>query len=370
MRGSHILAAALVLGVVLPTSPTLGSGRVGPVAQPNAPFTLRRVDPCFLVPSLPGGTVWPISPVTRAHAIRGSFNEPRSGSAPHFGVDVQALSNEAPVYAVSSGRLRSVTRPPHHSLIDVGVQNGRFLQYWHVLPLQSLHAGMQVRPGQLIGHVKKGYYHVHLSEFYASCGWINPMRPSGPLYVGANIERPQIGRLRAYIANSAAFQSFDTGRNPNTQTDPSTPLRLSDLHGVVDLRSEIWDWPHKMMVGRPQLALEPAAIRAYLAPRFNPYKHVSRMKHVYDGATLLRPARQGTTTWHIWAFGTWRQSSGYFDSGPNANAHLGAAYVWHVGGVSGLHTNEYRNGAYQYCVEALTINGRGRARCTPVVINN
>lgn len=124
------------------------------------------------------------------------------------------------------------------------------------------------------------------------------------------------------------------------------------------------------MVERPQMALEPAAIRAYLAPRFNPYEHVSEIMHVYDGARLWTPARRGTTIWHIWAFGTWRDCECDYESGVESRSHCGAQYVWHVGGTRGLHTTLYRNGPYEYCVEALTINGRPRRRCTQVEITN
>jgi hypothetical protein len=62
---------------------------------------------------------------------------------------------------------------------------------------------MSIEAGQLIGHVQIAYYHVH---------------------------------LQAFVANNAAFRSFNAGTNPADQTDPSTPLTLDDLHGVVDLR--------------------------------------------------------------------------------------------------------------------------------------
>lgn len=148
------------------------------------------------------------------------------------------------------------------------------------------------------------------------------------------------------------------------------PLSLSTLHGVVDLRAEVHDWPVRAMTGKPQLELEVAAIRAYLAPLSDRHAHLSRMKTIFDGATLLDPARLGTTLWHIWAFGTWRDSTGYYQSGPFARSHLGAAYVWHVGGARGLHTQLYADGKYQYCVQALTIEGVRGTRCTAVVIQN
>jgi hypothetical protein len=309
-----------------------------------------------------------LAPTGRAHAIRGSLNEPR-GHSPHFGVDVEALIDRAPVYSISAGLVVGLKRKAGHVSVKV-FGHDHFFQYWHVVPLNNLYLYMPIDVGQLIGHVQYLYYHVHVSEFSSPCGWINPMRPGGALNVNANTENPSIGKLHAFVANGSAFRPFNTGKSPGCQVDASIPLKLNDLHGVVDLRSAVWDWPDKGMVERPQMALEPAAIWAYLAPRFNPYEHVSKIKHVYDGATLLVPARLGTTTWHIWAFGTWRDCECYFESGVHSRSHCGSDYVWHVGGTRGLHTTRYRNGPYQYCVEALTINGRPRTRCTQVVIKN
>jgi hypothetical protein len=340
--------------------------RAAPVR--NTRFTLSSVDGCFFVPPPPGGTVWPLAPVDRPHGIRGSFNGVR-GISPHFGVDVEALVNQAPVHSIASGYVSAMKQGVNHFSVRT-LDQDHFLDYYHVVPLSTLHRGSWVAAGQLIGHVVKAYYHVHVAERDQPCGWINPMRPTGPLHVAANGEQPTIGPLHAYVANRAAFRRFDTGKNPKLETDPATPLELTDLHGLVDMRAEIHDWPTKRMVERPQLELETAAIRAYLAPRFNRLEHVSRMKLIFDGATLLNPARFGTSIWHLWAFGTWRDSSGYFDKGPNARTHLGAAYVWHVAGVLGLHTTRYRNGDYQYCVQALTINGVRGTRCTPVAIHN
>jgi hypothetical protein len=273
------------------------------------------------------------------------------------------------VYAIAAGTVIRI-RPGTHRFSVRTLANGHNLYYDHVVPVPSLYAGERVTAGELIGHVVKAYYHVHVSEHSAVCGWINPMRPTGPLWVAQNTEPPTIGPLGAFVANSAAFRRFDTGENPSQEHDPATPLSLSGLHGVVDLRAEVHDWPRRLMTGKPQLELEVAAIRAYLAPLSDRYAHLSRMKMIYDGATLLDPTRLGTTIWHIWAFGTWRDSSGYFDSGPDAKSHLGAAYVWHVGGPLGLHTQLYPDGRYQYCVQALTINGVRGTRCTDVVIQN
>jgi hypothetical protein len=139
---------------------------------------------------------------------------------------------------------------------------------------------------------------------------------------------------------------------------------------VVDLRARVYDRPVKRMVERRQLELEPAAIRAWLAPADDRHRHVSKLKLIYNGATLFRPRLFHTTKWHVWAFGTWRQATGYRDHGPNADLHIGADYVWHVGGTRGLHTTLYPDGTYKFCIQVLTINDRRATRCTPLAIDN
>jgi hypothetical protein len=364
-QASYLIATTMILGLATSASASMP---VAVRAIPNRPFTLARVDRCFFAPP-PAGTVgWPLAPLHRAHGIRGSFNGVR-GSSPHYGADVEAVRNGAPVYAVAAG---TVTRHRpgvrHFSIRTPGA--GHSILYDHVIPAPGIATGAWVSSGRLIGHIVPAYYHVHVSELDAACGWVDPMRPTGPLHVAQNTEAPTIEPLHAFAANAAAFRRFDTSRNPAHEVNPATPMPLTSLHGVVDLRAEIHDWPRRLMVDRPQLELEVAAIRSYLAPVSDRHAHVSRMKMIFDGATLLDPARHGTTIWHIWAFGTWRNSAGYFQKGPGARVNLGTAYVWHVGGITGLHTGRYPNGKYLYCVQALTDNGVRATRCTPVVIDN
>ena len=188
----------------------------GADARPLPPFTLSSVDSCFRVPPAPGGSVWPLAPISRPHSIRGSLNEPR-GDSPHFGVDVEALMNRAPVYAISPGIVSGLKRKAGHVSIKVFGQH-HFFQYWHVAPLADVHLYMSIAVGQLIGHVQNAYYHVHVSEFSSPCGWINPMRPGAALYVGANTEKPSIGKLKAFVADSRAFRPFNTGESPGARS--------------------------------------------------------------------------------------------------------------------------------------------------------
>jgi hypothetical protein len=44
--------------------------------------------------------------------------------------------------------------------------------------------------------------------------------------------------------------------------------------------------------------------------------------------------------------------------------------TWHVGGPHGWEVNRIPNGQYQYCVQAITINGVKSHRCTPVTVRH
>jgi hypothetical protein len=355
-----------VAGLTLVVAWSSTASMAGTGGTRNTRFTLARVDPCFVAPSPGGATDWPLAPVHRAHAIRGSFNEVR-GDNVHFGVDVAALHDQSVVHSIAAGRILRLH--PGRRGFSIGSLH-HYLFYDHVVPLSTLHLGEWIDAGQVIGRRIMVMGHVHVSELDKPCGWINPMRPTGPLRVAQNTEPPTIGPLQAFVANSAAFRRFDPDENPALEHDPATPLQLTSLHGVVDLRAEVHDWPRLQMPGTQQLELEVAAIRAYLAPLSNRRAHLSPLKMIFDGATLLEPARLGTSFWHIWAFGTWRDSSGYFHEGDPIRGQLGAAYVWHVGGTLGLDTNLYPDGRYRYCVQALTINGVEGTRCARVVIDN
>lgn len=139
----------------------------------NGRFTLARVDRCFFAPPPSGVTGWPLAPTGRAHGIRGSFNGVR-GAAPHFGVDVEALRNQAPVYAVAAGSVLRVRQRAHRFSIRT-LANGHNLFYDHVVPVPTLHTNEPIDAGELVGHVVKGYYHVHVSEHTAACDAALPL---------------------------------------------------------------------------------------------------------------------------------------------------------------------------------------------------
>jgi hypothetical protein len=340
---------------------TTGGGSTtshGNEALPNQPFTLRSVDArCFGAKTSPGG--WPFAPTESVHPLRGSFDEPRGPV--HIGVDVEAPKDQAAVLAMQSGRVRNVT-PDHFDVVPVHGPKGSYLQYWHVNVLPSVHNGAVVKRRQKLGTVKKGYLHVHISEFAAGCGLVNPARPGGLLADPYNREWPSIGPLSAMAAGPRAFPPLNLNQAPASFTDPGRPVSLDHLSGTVDLRASVTDTPKVRMQHNPQLPLAPAAIRAFLAPLDDGHKHYT-MRTIFDGSRLLPT---GTPLWHIWAFGTYRLNGCYYSS----TATCAMQTVWHVGGPNGFNTKAVPNGAYKYCVEALTIAGVDAQRCTPVTIKN
>ena len=50
-------AIAILFGLLMSTPPTPAGEMAGAEARPNPPFTLSSVDPCFLAPPTPWGSV-------------------------------------------------------------------------------------------------------------------------------------------------------------------------------------------------------------------------------------------------------------------------------------------------------------------------
>jgi hypothetical protein len=275
-------------------------------------------------------------------------------------VDVQMVRDRAPVFAMSSGRIVGIS--PHRAHSSIGGPHGIYV-YWHARLRARLSRGTVVSRGQRVATDIQPFHHVHVSELNRHCGFVDLRRPTGVLHDPRDRERPRIGPISAYVANRRAFKPADPTVDPAQATDPATPLTLNDLHGVVDFRAGVTDMPIHRMVRQPQLPLEAAAIRAYLAPAHDRLRVIGHVRNVFDGSRLLKPA---AGLWHVWAFGTFRQNGCYF----SPQAPCAADYVWHVGGPRGWNVNRLPNGDYQYCVQAITINGVKQHRCTDITVRH
>jgi hypothetical protein len=355
-----LLIAAVALGFgVCSQGPQMA--RAGEVHR-LAPFELRAVDACFYESSY-GGALWPFRPRRALHAIRSGLNDPRTPV--HFGNDVWASRDQQAVYAMQAGVIRHV----HSDHFSVGGYRHNF-SYWHVARSRGIHEGVRVRRGQLLGHIFHNYWHVHISEHTARCGTVDPQRPTGALHHPYDMHPARIGALSAYTANADAYRlpRFDT--DPPSLTDPSTPLALDHLHGVVDFRAAVTHTPRALApidpargVRFPEHAQAPAAIRGYLAPSRHRRRHVGHVWR-FDGAHVLRADAVNRT----WAFGTWRHDDCYWHW-TSLTATCEQNIVWHVAG-RGFDTRKVTNGTYVYCIAALTINNVPSRRCTPVTIKN
>jgi murein DD-endopeptidase MepM/ murein hydrolase activator NlpD len=119
----------------------------------------------FALPARAAAYSWPLKPFHKAHPVRGSFGDPRyhhdtegSLSSFHFGVDISARDGQA-VYSVSSGYVHA-----YAAHLTVTTHKSREYGYWHIRPV--VRTGKWVRRHQLIGHVIKGWGHVHFAESY------------------------------------------------------------------------------------------------------------------------------------------------------------------------------------------------------------
>ena len=132
---------------------------------------------------------WPLKPFGRPHPARGYLDDPRIagnlGSRTfHFGIDIPAAPG-TPVFAIRAG-----TTWVHYSTVYVRSGTTTF-EYWHIVP--AVRSYRLVLRHALLGRVRTGFNHVHLSERQFG-RYVNPLRPGG-LGPFADSTSPQIVKL-------------------------------------------------------------------------------------------------------------------------------------------------------------------------------
>ena len=195
--------------------------------------------------SAPASYGWPVRPFHRAHAIRGSFGDPRVGLAPngidttysfHTGVDVVAADG-TPVYATLTGSV--VVESTHPDVVWVRDRRGTVFSYWHVTP--AVRTGDHVTAYEtIVGHVEKPWGHVHFSESREG-QLLNPLR--------AGAMGPYVDRTAPQVASVTLEQT-------------RTPFALAGARGSLDVIAEVGDAPAHP-IARPwnDLPVMPALVR-------------------------------------------------------------------------------------------------------------
>ena len=183
---------------------------------------------------------WPVRPFHKPHPIRGTFGDPRyhldaegSLSAFHFGVDIVAHDG-TPVYAVEPG----VVVRRHRDSVTIGRDSGRRFGYWHIRPVVK--SGTYVRLHQLLGHVIKGWGHVHFAESFLG-SYRNPLRKRA-LTPFSDHTVPTVASVQVLAAGSG-------------------PANDQHIVGPIDIIANVYDTPPLEPPSPWNLArLAPAAI--------------------------------------------------------------------------------------------------------------
>jgi O-antigen ligase len=330
-------------------------------------------------------TGWPVAPLHRQHAIRGSFLDPRAGTlrrggeaAYHFGIDITVRDDRpepgAPpgrthgVYAVEGGTAILPQRGASGPCEDRKVSIGHF-DYWHVDTSGVVASGERIRPGQMIGWTCKGLWHVHLSEWMQLYGrrvYVNPVHPGMKLAPYVDREPPRIDAIAFY---RPTMPRWTVGARV---TLPQAGVRLpgARLSGLVDVRARIDD---------PSLRAGP------LAAPTQPYRVALELVRDRDGRTILARtvfradvllgSSQGTQVVPI----GFHYAPGTEETLPAAaclrarRARCGGTYWFRLFArptSAYWDTRRAPNGTYRLSVRAWDAAGNETARTTQVTIRN
>ncbi len=322
-----------------------------PALAPAA-LVLFALTPVSGVAAVAGGYDWPVKPFDRPHPVRGDFGDPRTtfDGPPtlrglmssggifqlHFGVDI-AVPDGTPVYPVRSG----IASFHNSRTVAVDSGGGFAAEYWHIVPA--------IRPGQLVtayrtvlGHVMKGYKHVHFTE-------LDHGRPVNPL---------GRGHLTGYqdrttpVVTSISFRRSDTG-----------PELLPEcVQGRIVPIAQAFDVPAVPAPGTwSNLPVAPALLTWRIESAVNG-KIVVPEQTAFDVRTRL----PRDAFWTLYARGT-RQNMATFD-GQRAWRQPGV-YLYKLGRAP-LDTSRIANGIYELVVTAADIRGNTSSARQVFIIRN
>jgi len=152
---------------------------------------------CLARGTIPG---WPLKPFHQQHAIRAGIDELRPANF-HVAVDIEANDLQR-VYTIQSG-YASVAQSGYG---DTKVTVGDYT-YWHITPTVS--SGQYVVAYKTeVGAVENGFGHLAFSEG-PDDGYVDPLRPGGPLRPYTDSEAPVIGAPEIFSDGEVIDHAFD-----------------------------------------------------------------------------------------------------------------------------------------------------------------
>jgi murein DD-endopeptidase MepM/ murein hydrolase activator NlpD len=296
---------------------------------------------------------WPLKPFDRQHPVRGSFGDPRSifRGAPtvrglmtsrcacsyHQGIDISGADGTA-VYPVRSGVVRIVTP----DWVEVGSDDGKAFQYWHIAA--SVRVGDRVQVAEtVLGHILRGAQHVHLTELQDG----KPVNPLAPGHIGpyADTTTPRVSAI--------TFRGSDTG-----------PELLPEfLHGRVEMIASAFDTPAipvpQMWSGLP---VTPAKL-TYRITTF-PQTQVVVPETVAMDVTQRLPST--SDMWHTYARGS---HMNMVQMGAHRYWYQPGAYLFKL--TAGLFdTRQLKDGVYRLTVTAWDTAGNHDATSQILNVHN
>jgi hypothetical protein len=299
------------------------------------------------------GYNWPVRPFDHPHPVRANFGDPRTTFlgpptrrglmtsngvfAFHFGVDI-AVPDGTPVYPVRSG----VASLRGGLTVAVDSGDGFVAEYWHIVP--TVTAGQKVVAYEtVLGHVLKGYEHVHFTEDDHGRA-VNPLAPG---HLGPYDDST------APIVHSISFRGSDTG----------SELLPESLHGRVVLIADAYDVPAMPVPGVWNGLPVAPALLTWRIERARDGRIVVRERTAFDVRAMLPP---NGAFWRCYARGT-RQNMSNFN-GLRAWMEPGV-YLYKLS-PRPFNTASLPNGIYRLVVTAADIRGNTSTSRQVFIVRN